>query len=76
MARILRKPNSTGWHCQKTKATSSLTIRGVSKAVAVTVAAGKKEPPPIGFSKRVASVDRVGGGAWFQTSELHAVRKR
>jgi hypothetical protein len=26
MARILKKPNSTGWHCQETKATSSLAI--------------------------------------------------
>src|SRR6516164_1651637 len=27
MARMPRKPSSTGWHCQKTRATSSLTIR-------------------------------------------------
>ena len=35
MARMPRKPSSTGWHCQKTKATCSLTIRELYAGVSV-----------------------------------------
>jgi hypothetical protein len=36
----------------------------------------KREAPAVGRSKRVTSVDRVGSGPAFETSEVHAVTAR